>query len=371
MEDCDWQERSPGLEQLAAQRRHASPKAKAAANVGQGKAAKLKLPVTTWLQQATEAERQKQVASRGAAGAVGEDTRCPLQSVDLCTSLTITSDTQPCSAALHEISLSSGLSSGLAQEKKVLLPPGHDLTSHHQFSTVEEVAGSLDGGVSMVSKAPYEEDDRPSSTLPSAAASYQASSAQGDRSPSGGSSDGAADGEAHVAAAAHTAFSGCAGSTAHLQLRPLMCKISPFDLLQQANGQGVVSGEWCCLEQTEKIQISVMGKKVRFEEEGRGVTVCVGEVEEDGVIRGSVIQGSQDRGGVFEFKQVSNTVSGPVYKGTISFESESALHEINVAVCGATDVSKGKSARFNYAKALIRLHLLIAFENMVSGGFVH
>ena len=178
----------------------------------------------------------------------------------------------------------------------------------------------------------------------------------------------AAEGEADEAA---SKVVGCEGSTEKIQREMSIRSQRATDLLQQANGQGVVSGEWCCLEQTEKIQISVMGKKVRFEEEGRGVTVCVGEVEQDGVIRGSVIQGSQDRGGVFEFKQVSNTVSGPVYKGTISFESESALHEINVAVCGVTDVSKGKSARFNYAKALIRLHLLIAFENMVSGGFVH
>ena len=152
-------------------------------------------------------------------------------------------------------------------------------------------------------------------------------------------------------------------------------------LLQESDAQGVIVGEWSSSNTTEKIHISITGKQIRFEEEGRGTTICVGEIEKDGAIRGSVIQRGEDKGGVFEFKPKSNSAGPPSplplldspcqfeYEGTISLESEADVNAISITIFPTEKVAS--DARFKYAKALLRFYLLLTFQHMVSGGFLH
>jgi hypothetical protein len=152
-------------------------------------------------------------------------------------------------------------------------------------------------------------------------------------------------------------------------------------LLQESDAQGVIVGEWSSSNTTEKIHISITGKQIRFEEEGRGTTICVGEIEKDGAIRGSVIQRGEDKGGIFEFKPKSNSAGPPSplplldspcqfeYEGTISLESEADINAISITIFPTEKVAS--DARFKYAKALLRFYLLLTFQHMVSGGFLH
>ena len=134
------------------------------------------------------------------------------------------------------------------------------------------------------------------------------------------------------------------------------------------------SATWVCEEEIAEVQVSVDGQTIKLVD---NQTECTGTIGSDGTISGTTLQrdadGEYNEGdrGQFEFKLVSGSAmaSGARYNGTISLETDGNKYGIQMTIGSSRPATE--AARFAYTKALLRFTFLLAFQEMVSGGYVH